>query len=35
MSDNTVKAHLQNILATLHLEHRVQAATYALRHGLT
>jgi DNA-binding NarL/FixJ family response regulator len=35
ISENTVKNHLQNILAKLHLENRVQAATYALRHGLT
>jgi DNA-binding NarL/FixJ family response regulator len=35
ISENTVKNHLQNILVKLHLENRVQAATYALRHGLT
>ncbi len=31
---DTVKNHLQNILDKLHLENRVQAATYALREGL-
>jgi len=35
ISENTIKNHLQNILIKLHLENRVQAATYALRHGLT
>lgn len=34
ISDNTVKNHLKNILEKLHLENRVQAATYALRTGL-
>ncbi len=34
VSENTVKNHLRNILAKLHLENRVQAATYALREGL-
>jgi DNA-binding NarL/FixJ family response regulator len=35
ISENTVKNHLKNILEKLHLENRVQAATYALRQGLT
>lgn len=30
----TVKSHLGNILAKLHLENRVQAAVYAVRQGL-
>jgi two-component system, NarL family, nitrate/nitrite response regulator NarL len=34
ISENTVKNHLKNILEKLHLENRVQAATYALREGL-
>jgi DNA-binding NarL/FixJ family response regulator len=34
ISENTVKNHLKNILEKLHLENRVQAATYALRQGL-
>ncbi|MBI4671215.1 MAG: response regulator transcription factor [Chloroflexi bacterium] len=34
LSENTVKNHLRNILAKLHLENRVQAAAYALREGL-
>lgn len=34
IAENTVKNHLKNILAKLHLENRVQAATYALREGL-
>ena len=34
VAENTVKNHLRNILAKLHLENRVQAATYALRQGL-
>ena len=34
ISENTVKNHLKNILAKLHLKNRVQAATYALRKGL-
>jgi DNA-binding NarL/FixJ family response regulator len=33
IAENTVKNHLKNILAKLHLENRVQAATYALRKG--
>lgn len=35
ISENTVKNHLKNILEKLHLKNRVQAATYALREGLT
>ena len=34
ISENTVKNHLKNILGKLHLENRVQAATFALREGL-
>jgi two-component system, NarL family, nitrate/nitrite response regulator NarL len=34
LTENTVKNHLRNILDKLHLENRVQAATYALRMGL-
>jgi len=34
LAENTVKNHLKNILGKLHLENRVQAATYALRQGL-
>ncbi len=34
ISENTVKNHLKNILEKLHLENRVQAATFALRQGL-
>jgi two-component system NarL family response regulator len=34
ISENTVKNHLRNILAKLHLQNRVQAAAYALREGL-
>lgn len=32
--EGTVKNHLHNILEKLHLENRLQAATYAIRHGL-
>ena len=32
--EGTVKNHLHNILEKLHLENRLQAATYALREGL-
>jgi DNA-binding NarL/FixJ family response regulator len=31
IAENTVKNHIKNIFAKLHLENRVQAATYALR----
>lgn len=34
ISENTVKIHLRNILAKLHLANRIQAATYAQREGL-
>ncbi len=34
LAENTVKNHLKNILEKLHLENRVQAATFALRQGL-
>ena len=35
ITENTVKNHLKNILDKLHLENRVQAATFALQHKLT
>jgi len=34
ITENTVKNHLKNILAKLHLENRVQAAAYAVQQGL-
>lgn len=34
VAENTIKNHLKNILAKLHLENRVQAATFAVREGL-
>lgn len=34
IAENTVKNHLKNILAKLHLENRVQAAMFALQKGL-
>ena len=34
ISPGTAKNHLQNILDKLHLENRVQAATFAIREGL-
>ncbi|MFN8486518.1 MAG: response regulator transcription factor [Caldilineaceae bacterium] len=34
VSEETVKTHIGNILAKLHLAHRTQAALYALKHGL-
>lgn len=34
ITENTVKKHLQSILAKLHLQNRIQAAVYAVREGL-
>jgi DNA-binding NarL/FixJ family response regulator len=34
ISENTVRNHLRNILEKLHLQNRVQAAAFALRHNL-
>jgi DNA-binding NarL/FixJ family response regulator len=34
IAENTVKNHLKNILEKLHLQNRVQVATYALQKGL-
>ena len=34
VSENTIKNHLKNILAKLHLQNRVQAVAYALREGI-
>ncbi len=34
VSEKTVKTHVSNILAKLHLSHRTEAALYAVRHGL-
>ena len=34
IAENTVKNHLRNILAKLHVQNRVQAAAYARREGL-
>lgn len=34
VSPETVKTHVGNILAKLHLAHRTQAVIYALKHGL-
>ena len=34
IAENTVKNHLRNILAKLHLQNRAQATAYALREGL-
>lgn len=34
IAENTVKIHLRNILEKLHLQNRIQAAVYAVRHGL-
>jgi NarL family two-component system response regulator LiaR len=34
VSEKTVKTHVSNILAKLHLADRTQAALYAVRHGL-
>lgn len=35
IAESTVKGYLKSILEKLHLENRVQAATFALREGLT
>lgn len=35
VSEKTVKSHVSNILAKLHLADRTQAAVYAWRHGVT
>jgi NarL family two-component system response regulator LiaR len=34
VSEKTIKTHVSNILAKLHLTHRTQAALYAVREGL-
>ncbi len=34
VTEHTVKTHLSNILAKLHLQNRIQAAVYAVRQGL-
>lgn len=34
LSENTVKVHVRHILEKLHLQNRIQAAVYAIRHGL-
>lgn len=34
ISENTVKIHVCHILEKLHLQNRIQAAVYAVRHGL-
>ncbi len=34
ITENTVKTHLSNILAKLHLKNRIQAAVYAVSRGL-
>lgn len=34
ISERTVKNHISNVLSKLHLENRVQAATYAVKKGL-
>ncbi|MGZ4137547.1 MAG: response regulator transcription factor [Actinomycetota bacterium] len=34
ISEATVKFHMTNILAKLHLENRAQVVAYAHRHGL-
>lgn len=35
ISENTVRNHVKNILAKLHLDNRVQAAAFAIREGIT
>ena len=34
ISEHTVKSHLKNILSKLHLDNRVQLASYAFQQGL-
>jgi DNA-binding NarL/FixJ family response regulator len=34
ISVHTVRAHVRSLMSKLHVQNRVQAATYALRHGL-
>lgn len=34
ISENTVRAHLRNILEKLHLHNRIQAAAYAIKEGI-
>lgn len=34
IAEDTVKIHLRNILAKLHLQNRIQAAVYAVRQGI-
>lgn len=34
IAESTVKVHLRSILEKLHLENRIQATAYAIRHGL-
>jgi DNA-binding NarL/FixJ family response regulator len=34
VSENTIKYHLRNILAKLHVQNRAQVVAYALRHGI-
>jgi DNA-binding NarL/FixJ family response regulator len=34
VTENTIKTHLTNILAKLHLQNRIQAAVFAVRQGL-
>ncbi|HJX57521.1 MAG TPA: LuxR C-terminal-related transcriptional regulator, partial [Thiobacillus sp.] len=34
VAESTIKIHVQNILKKLHLTSRVQAAVYAVEHGL-
>ncbi len=34
VTEHTVKKHLRNILEKLHLQNRVEAAVYALQHGM-
>jgi DNA-binding NarL/FixJ family response regulator len=34
VTENTIKTHIANIMAKLHLQNRIQAAVYAVRQGL-